>query len=180
MKPLKLYSVIILLILGILISQLKVIPSWENTQTISVGLFFILAIVIGLLLLFKLWSRKNKEKTTNLRQQLIGTSIVIAVFPLALLFTMPNVSKPELVDELTIENKIIYVYHESCFPPDSECQCDTYGSYIYTKNQYLPMMSLVLKTDFYVGNLQLNKGELIVKASDMCAKNLGKMKKVQL
>ncbi|GEM_PF-3793324 len=178
MKPLKLYSLIILLLLGVLISQIKVIPSWENIQTLLIVSVFILALVIGLLYLFKLWSRKNKEKTKNLTQQLIRTSIIVVLFALAWLFTIPNVSKPELVDELTIENKTIYVYYESCFPPDSDCECNYYGSLVYTKNQYLPIMHLVLKTDFYVGSVQLNNGELIAKASDSCTKDLGKMEKI--
>ncbi len=176
MKAKSLYIIIFFLILGILISQLKVIPSSENVQTMLVVSSFILALVISLLFLFKLWIGKNKEKTTNLTQQLIRTGIIIVLFPLAWLFTMPNFSKPELVNGVTLEGKTIYVYHDSCFPPDSVCECDTYGSLIYRKNQYLPLMHLVLKTDFYVGSVQLNNGELIVKASDICTKDIGKIK----
>jgi len=179
MKPLKLYSLIIILLLGVLISQIKVIPSWENVQTVLIVSVFILALVMGLLYLFKLWSKKNKDKKINRTQQLIRTSIIVALFLLAWLFVIPNLSKPELVDKLTLENKTIYVYNESCFPPDSECECDYYGSLVYTKNQYLPIMHLVLKTDFYVGSVQLNNGELIAKASDSCTKDLGKMEMIK-
>ena len=177
MKVLKLYSVITLLVLGILISQLKVIPSWENVHTMLLVSVFILALVIGFLYLFKLWTTK---KTIIQVQRLIRTSILIVVFPLAWLFVIPNLTKPELVNEVTLGNKTIYVYHKSCFPPDSACECDTYGSLIYTKNKYLPIMHLVLETDFYVGSVQLNKGELIIKATDTCAKDLKKTKRIKL
>jgi len=179
MKTRLFYSVIILLILGILISQLKVILSWENMQTGLIVSVFIGALVIGLLYLFQLWFKKNKGQKTGLTQQVSSTIIISIVFPLALLFAMPDFYKPELVDELTLANKTIYVYHEYCFPPDSACECDTYGSYIYTKNHYLPVMHLVLKTNFYVGSVQLNNGELIVKASDICSKDLGKTKRIK-
>ncbi len=183
MKVKSLYITVFLLILGILISQIKVIPSWGKVQTVLIISVFVGALVTGLRLLFKLWISKNNEKKTSRMQQLISTSIIIIVFPLAwlaLLFTMPNFTEPELIDEVTIENKTIYVYHDSCFPPDSECECDYYGSLIYVKNQYLPIMHLTLKTDFYVGSVQLNNGELIAKASDSCTKDFGKIERIQL
>ena len=177
MKALKLYSVITLLVLGILISQLKVIPSWENVQTMLLVSIFILALVTGFLYLFKLWTTK---KTITQVQRLIRTVILIVAFPLAWLFAVPSFTEPELVNEVRLHDKTIYVYYDSCFPPDSACECDTYGSLIYTKNKYLPIMHLVLETDFYVDSVQLNHGELIVEAADTCAKDLGKTKRIKL
>jgi len=167
---------IILLLLVTLIVQVKVLPSWENTQTILVVASFILALVTGLLFLFKIWT-KHKE---NKKQAVLHTLIIIVIFPISFLFTMPDFDKSELVNELTIANQTIYVYHEYCFPPDSECECDTYGSLIYIKNKYLPLMHLVLKTNFYVGNVQIINEELIAKASDICAKDILKNKKIKV
>jgi len=168
--------VIIFLILGVLISQIKVIPSWENIQTMLVVATFILALVVGLLFLFKLWIKGNQNK----KQAVFRTIITIVIFPISFLFTMPGFDKPELVNEITITNQTIYVYHESCFPPDSVCECDTYGSLIYTKNQYLPVMHLALKTDFYVGDVQIINKKLIAKAAAICVKDVGKTKKTSL
>ena len=92
--------------------------------------------------------------------------------------TLPAFDEPELVDEVSLESKTIYVYNNYCFPPDSQCECNTYGSFIYAKDKYLPIMHLLSKTDFYVGSVELNNTELIVKATDICAKDFGKMKRI--
>jgi len=177
----KLFTIaIIFLILGVLISQLKVIPSFTTIQNVLLVSVFLVALITALLFLFKLWIRKHKEKKTSRTQRVVRTFIMITASPLAWLLAIPGLNEPELVNELSLANQTIYIYHKSCFPPDNACECDYYGSSIYTKNQYLPVMHLVLETDFYVGSVQLNNGELIVKASDSCSKDLGKTKKTNL
>ena len=94
--------------------------------------------------------------------------------------SLSSIFQPEYIKTIKQDNNRYYIYNESCFPPDSECECDTYGSLIYIKNKYLPIMHLVVKTNFYVGSVQVNNGELIVKASDICSKDFGKTKRILL
>ncbi len=160
---------IILLLLVTLIVQVKVLPSWENAQIVFLVSTFILALTTGLLSLFKLWFIHNKKKSKT--EKFIKTAVLITLSPLVFLFAMPIFDETELVDEFTIANQNVYVYYENCFPPDSSRECDYYGSSVYLKNQYLPVMHLVLKTDFYVGDVQIINKVLIANASDICPKD---------
>jgi len=62
---------------------------------------------------------------------------------------------PILDKEIEIQGTKIFLCTNSCFPPDSACECNDYYSLIYMKNHYLPIMHLKTKIDFYVGDIQL-------------------------
>jgi len=175
MKTKIFYIIVFLLILGILISQLHFIPSFESWENYLFVLIFSSAFIVGVIYLFKGWKQQKSKMKAIL--QIVLFSII---FFTTLMFSAPPMFKPEYIKNSTQNNATYYIYNESCFPPDGACECDTYGSLIYVKNKYLPIMHLVVKTNFYVGSVQLNNGELIVKASDICSKDFGKTKRILL
>ena len=168
------YLTIILLIVGILLAQLQVIPNvevWQERINIAI---FLIAIIVGIGALFKIWKGNNQ----SLIKSITSTVIMISAFGVSFLGALPDMTKPEYIKEIQIEGKTLYVYHTFCFVPDSACECNNYGSLIFIKNAYLPIRHLLTETDFYVDDIELNKGDFIAKASDTCSKDSSKTKTI--
>lgn len=81
-------------------------------------------------------------------------------------------------EAINIGSQKIYFGSTSCSIPDSACECE-YSSQVYRKNSYLPILHLVAQVDFYVGNIQFDKGELIIFPDDTCPEDLNKVKRIQ-
>lgn len=104
---------------------------------------------------------------------LLTSSLLIMLFIPARMFEVFS-------REVIVEQETLRIYENHCFIPDSRCECDMYYSKVYIKNRYLPIMHYVTKTDYFIGNIQIENGELILEASNDCYKDNGKIKIVKL
>ncbi len=158
------------------------IPTWEKIEvTIIFSLFFITAIV-WLIFLINIWvinaKNRNSLNIIDWIKSIIFSFFMIAVFYFFFLISILSMGQgfmgPTLDKEFKIQGIKIFLYTESCFIPDGACECSYYHSLIFVKNNYLPIMHLKKKVDFYVGDIRLNNGKLVIIASEMCAKDWGK------
>jgi hypothetical protein len=170
MKLTLLFVSIVLLLLAVAIAQLHVVPNGEVLQENILFSIFMLAIASSFVTIFKLWKRNDLKRKT--KSVLIATAITTAIF-----VSLPEVNKPEFIKEIKIADKTLYVYYQSCFPPDNACECDDYRSLIYERNPYLPITHLLFETEFYVSDIQMGKGKLLARSSNICFHDLGKIKK---
>ena len=170
MKLTLLFISIILLLLAVAIAQLHAVPNGEVWREVILFFVFMLAIASSSVTIFKLWRRNDPKRKTK-------SVLIIVAITTAILVSLPEVNKPEFIKEIKIADKILYVYNDNCFVPDGICECNQYGSLIYERNPYLPITNLLFKTEFYVDDIQMSNGQLIARSSDICSRDLGKIKK---
>ena len=184
MSQKRLYQALIFFtILGVIISQTLFIPSWETQHMILFFSAFALAAIVGIWCMIRLWSwnykYKDATKPAGWFSPQVFSFLIIVGLPIAFFLSILNAGHgfmgPSLSKQLTLGEKKIYVYNDTCF--DSVC-CETSRSLVYSKNTYLPIMHLLAEVDFHVGDVRLLKQELIISSSNICSKDKDKIKKV--
>jgi len=170
MKLTLLFVSIILLLLAVAIAQLHVVPNGEVWQEIIFFSVFMVAIASSFITIFKLWKRNDPKRKMK-------SVLIIVAITTAILVSIPKVDKPEFIKEIKIADKVLYVYNDNCFVPDGICECNQYGGLIYERIPYLPITYLLFEAEFYVDDIQMSKGKLIARSSNICFHDLGKIKK---
>lgn len=181
-------SFLVLLSIGVVISQIYFIPTWEKTQEIIVIISFSLSVFFGLVFFIKSFTAKiYSKKKLSIKYWIIFIFIsIMAIITNVgiILYSGLTLGQgffgPSFVKEYKFKTLTIYQYENSCFPPDNVCECKDYYSLIYVKNDFLPIMRLKKKVDFYIGHIQLKNNLLIIRASDLCKRDLKKEIKIML
>lgn len=163
------------------------VPTWEDVHAILIVLVFFFSAILGVVNLVKLWRLNYKSKhVLKLIDWIKSITISVALiggiflsFILSVLTAGQGFFGATLTKEINLGDEKIYLYHNKCFIPDNSCECDYY-SLIYVKNQYLPIMHLLTKVNFYVDDVQLNNDELTIFASKKCTQDINKRKKIKL
>ncbi|MGH1339443.1 MAG: hypothetical protein ACRBFS_25220 [Aureispira sp.] len=174
-----LYYLLFLIICSIALLQITFTPPYANGGEILLLALFALSAILGLFYLFQFWVYYYKETTWIQRIQLIGAYIIfiylfLMVWVVLLLFAS---GQSTFKESRSIGDQTIYWSSNSCDIPDTACECD-YFSQIYRQNRYLPLMHFVTQVDFYVGNVRLEEGMLIITPDDTCPKDGNKIKRV--
>lgn len=172
------------------------IPSWVEIQSKIMAILYLIFFVLVLIFTFLSWLKTHNSDNTPTKYYLIKnlalTFFSLVIAPIVFLysvFLLPAVGiKPrpifilfstELQQKLTLESKTIYVYIESCVIPDSKCECDNYRSIVFIQNDYLPIMHLVAKADFFIGEIIKFNNKLLLVASNECERDIGKKRLVE-
>jgi len=168
--------------IGTVISQINFIPTWENAESVSVITLFAISALAGLFYIIKLWKNNYRNKKTLKVRDWLRSGIIcmVMITSVTVLFIISSFSigqgifGPALVKQHKFSGITIYHYESSCFPPDNACECDNYYSLVYLQNSYFPIMHLIKKMDFYIGEIKLVDEDLIIKASEVCKRDLNK------
>lgn len=188
----KIYNLSTLLILwiviGLIVALINVIPEFKETRAFIVFLFCVGAYILAIIYIYKMW---KKGKSSNSRHffrliSILKTLAFLIIIPLLLI----NWGLSTLVSsafsayyfnrEVAVEGYTLYIYDQQCFIPDSTCECDDYHSDLYIKNKYLGIMHYVTTTDYFIGDIKIENDKLIIKASDDCDRDIGKIKIIEL
>lgn len=172
----------ITLIAGTIVSLINFIPTWEIIEANTIVLLFFLTAILWLIVLIKIWTNNAKNrsslKSIDWLKSIILSITMIGGVPILFLISILSAGQgflgPTLEKEIEIQGTKIFLYTNSCFPPDNVCECNDYYSLIYIKNNYLPVMLLKQKVDFYVEDIRLNNGKLVITASERCMRDRGK------
>jgi hypothetical protein len=167
---------IITLIVGTLIPLINFIPTWEIVEIIAIVLLFFITAIIWLIFLINIWINNIKNRSSlkfidwfeSIILSITMIGLVAILFLISVLLSGHGIFGPTLKKTIEISDVKIFLYENSCFPPDNECECGNYYSLIYIKNYYLPIMDLKKKVNFYVEDIQINKSKLVIIPSEKC------------
>jgi amino acid transporter len=188
MSQKRLYKALIFfVILGVIISRIMFIPSWENIRTGFMVSTFLLATTVGVICMLRLWKWKRQykglSKPAGWFNPAVFSIILVVGLPLACFFSFASAGHgflgPHLIKEVTLGKENVYLYHNVCLAP-SACECEVHFGLVYKKHAYLPTLHLLTKTDFHASDARLEQGELTILASNRCPRDRDKTKKVKL
>ncbi len=172
---------IILMILGLSITAIDFIPSWEKIEMYIFLLIWLGAVWFGILYLSSCIEYTDKsitfKKTINWFKHIFLSIALTFSLILTLIVGGSNIGKfffGPVLDRIERVNKDQFIiYNNYCFPPDNTCECDFYYSLIYKQNSYLPVMHLKGKPNFYAGKISIVDNTIIVHSSEMCTNDEG-------
>ena len=168
----------IFIIIGILISEINFIPTWENIQDIIIFICFLISSIIVLLLLFKTLKNKVKLNIIGWFKKILIFVSLIGILIISFLYSILTAGKgffgPVFEKEYRYKKIVAYQYVYSCFPPDNGCECNNYYTLVYIKDSYLPIIHLKTKVDFYIDTIQFNENNMLINASGKCERDKNK------
>ena len=175
-------------VLGVLLVSITVTPSWEVKQVILLTCIFFSALIFGVFFLVLRWEgdyqSQGSLKVLGWVKSIVASISIIIGVPFMFLLTLMSVGQgymgPTFIKKVTLADVNLYLYYKECYIPDVGCECDDYFSTIYVKNSGLPIMHLLIKVDYYAGDIQIINDTLVVSASPVCPDDNKKTRKIKL
>lgn len=172
-----LHAEIIFLALFLLAAVPNYIPALRLAEIATAVALLLLAAISGLGYGINLCVQKCKKRstaTTDNWPTVIAKSIgiVVPVCLAAYLYYVSTVSGlifgPQLNGTYELKEKTIYVYWNDPWPSNDRCP-PSYGSEIYLKSNYFPLMYHVSSVDYYVGGIRPDEsGCYLIKDEERC------------
>jgi len=180
-------SLSLLLALVVLV-EISFIPAWEKPILLAVASLFLFSAFLSILFLISVWInyllQREQKRLFSWIKPFLGTLLLLSIYVGTFFFILSSdnymVFGPNFKFETVLEGHTFYVYENSCFVPDSACECDYYFSDVYLKKDGWPLKGKVKRVSFYVSGIRAVEGGFELIPENRCVEPSEEEKRINL